>query len=180
MRLCEGERCLSCVCSWICIPGSFMHVQCMPILKHLLDLLLWWCEPCVSLVCQATARLRSSLSCFHTKARTPLWQGEPASKGTAAPAKKAEPAARKAPEADHQPPAPAPAPGKSKHGRKPQRDQQSANQALQLFSHLQQYRVGVPCSAVRTSVTSSPTAVCHAYMLSARQSAWFAVKIWRG
>ena len=85
-------------------------------------------------------------------------QGEPASRGAAAPAKRAEPAAKKAPEADHQPLAPAPAPGKSKHGRKPQRDQQSANQALQLFSHLQQYRVGVPCS--------SPTAVCHAWSSS--------------
>ncbi|CAK0784430.1 hypothetical protein CVIRNUC_007634 [Coccomyxa viridis] len=74
------------------------------------------------------------------KAAKAATRGEPASKGATAPAKKAEPAAKKAPEADHQPPAPAPAPGKSKHGRKPQRDQQSANQALQLFSHLQQYR----------------------------------------
>lgn len=37
--------------------------------------------------------------------------------------------------------APTAAPSKSKHGKKPQRDQQNANQALQLFSHLQQYRV---------------------------------------
>ena len=100
----------------------------------------------MSILSYASARQRASAACLCIKACMSLRQGEPASKGAAAPAKKAEPAAKKAPEAEYQPPAPAPAPGKSKHGRKPQRDQQSANQALQLFSHLQQYRVGVPCS----------------------------------
>ena len=99
----------------------------------------------------ATAHLRLSPSFLHIKAWMSVRQGEPASKGAAAPAKKVEPAAKKAPDADHQPPAPAPAPGKSRHGRKPQRDQQSANQALQLFSHLQQYRVGVPCSSLTSA-----------------------------
>lgn len=56
-----------------------------------------------------------------------------------APAKKAEPSVKKPAEADHKPAAAVPT--KSKHNRKPQRDEQSANQALQLFSHLQQYRV---------------------------------------
>ena len=131
------------------LQACVLLVSC-PILNRLLHTPIWP-QDGMSHMCQQ--QLMFSLSCthlfpaFHPEAWMPLRQGEPASKGAAAPAKKAEPAAKKAPEADHQPPAPAPAQSKSRHGRKPQRDQQSANQALQLFSHLQQYRVGVPCSS---------------------------------
>ena len=120
-----------------------MSHACSELSPILIALALRWREQCVSMVGHTSVYLRSCASCLNMKAWLPLWQGEPASKGTAAPAKKAQ-------EAEHQPPAPAhaPAPSKSRHGRKPQRDPQSANQALQLFSHLQQYRVGVPCSSL--------------------------------
>ncbi len=67
------------------------------------------------------------------------WQAGEAGKSGGGPAKKAEPAAKKPAEADSRPAASAPS--KSKHGKKPQKDQQSANHVQQLFSHLQQYRV---------------------------------------
>ena len=66
-------------------------------------------------------------------------QAGEAGKAGGAPVKKAEVPPKKPADADPKPAASAPI--RSKHGKKPPRDQQSTNQALQLFSHLQQYRV---------------------------------------
>ena len=78
-----------------------------------------------------------------SESTVPRLQAGNAGKTGGAPPKKAEPASKKAPDIEPRPALTAPA--KSKHGKKPQKDQQSANQALQLFSHLQQYRVRKSC-----------------------------------